>query len=76
MTENDIPERPRSFQVIIVDLALAGITDLAEREHYMALNVIQPSAVLIISIEDNDGECCSLSVVQSLRLSVLYFLDH
>ena len=44
---------PRSFQVMLVDQTLTGITDPAERERYMALNVIQPNNVTVF-IQDRD----------------------
>ena len=70
MTENNILDGPRLFQVMVVDQTLAGITDPTERERYMALNVIQPSTVTI-SIEDNDGGCVCTQVCYSV-LDCLY----
>ena len=67
MKENNIVQLPRSFQVMVVDQTLAGITDPAERERYMALNVIQPSTVTVF-IQDRDiGEVCMRAGVDHCR---------
>ena len=58
MTENNMVQLPRLFQVMIVDRTLAGITDPAERERYMALNVIQPSTVTVLISNRDIGEVC------------------
>ena len=51
--ENNMTQLSRSFQVMLVDQTLTGITDPTERERYMALNVIQPNNVTVF-IQDRD----------------------
>lgn len=51
---DDMPQVTRSFQVLVVDEVLAGLTDAEDRVRHSAVNIINPGSITI-NILDDDG---------------------